>query len=353
MTEYEISEVTTTTTTNAPQYSYEWVNQQTKELPESEFSISNADDNISKNRYNNVVANNTTIVSLSNKKYVNANYVCGGRYISCQAPLSHTIEDFWTMIWEQNTPVIIMLTKYEENGKAKATPYFSETASPKKFGNFSVATGAQMYPDMQTVRRMEMQVRELVIENVALKQKRSVMHIHYMGWPDFGVPKNSKQITDMLYMAMLFRGKIKKNVLNGPPAVHCSAGLGRSGTFICLLRFYEQTFFNAVKTPIAFPFASTIAEVNEVDKKINGIKGPIDEKEIEKIVADLVLALRLERRGMVQTEDQYKYIISMMVAFYKDIYGKVSAKSKLVDIVEGLFSPTCKKNVLTFMKKVF
>ena len=140
--DYEICEVEETVV-DAPQYSYEWVNQNTKELPESEFSISNAEENVSKNRYNNVVANNTTIVKLSTNKYVNANFVCGGRYISCQAPLSHTIEDFWTMIWDQNVPVIIMLTKYEENGKTKATPYFSETASPKKFGNYAISTGSQ------------------------------------------------------------------------------------------------------------------------------------------------------------------------------------------------------------------
>ena len=200
------------------------------------------------------------------------------------------------------------------------------------------------------MRRMEMQIRELIVENVALKQKRSIVHIHYMGWPDFGVPKQSKQISDMLYTTMIFRGKIKKQILNGPPAVHCSAGLGRSGSFICLLRFYEQLFFNTVKTPISFPFASSIKEVNDIDAKIKAINKPLSEEEILPLVADFVMAIRLERRGMVQTEDQYKFIVKSLVTFYKDIFGKVSKKSAIYDMCESLFSPTCKTNMAKFAK---
>ena len=335
----------------AEQYSYEWVNQQTKELPDSDFVTSLLPDNQSKNRYNNVIANEKTLVPLKSKNYINANYVCGKRYISCQAPLQHTIEDFYNMIWEQNTPIIIMLTNLVEKGKQKATSYFPENTSKKTFGNFVVQVGSVLFTDAQTTKRMETQVRELIVENKAEKSKRSIIHIHYMGWPDFGVPSNMKQISDMIFVTMLFRGKIKKELLNGPPVVHCSAGLGRSGTFIILLRFYEQLFFNMVKSPIAFDFETNIEEVKQLNDKINSINKPLSMNEIKEIISTFVITIRLERKGMVQTDEQYKFIIDKLQQFYKDIYPNVKdKKSKLIDSIDPFLSPTLRTSLKKFMK---
>ncbi|EDR23712.1 protein-tyrosine phosphatase, putative [Entamoeba dispar SAW760] len=336
------------------EYSFDWVNQHTKIVNDEEFSLSCEGCNLTKNRYKNVLANNKSIVPLKSGNYINANYIFGGRYISCQAPLTTTIEDFYDMIWEQETPIIIMLTKYEEKNRIKATRYFSENGIEQKYGKFNIKVGSILYNDLQTIKRMETQIREIIIENQIEKSKRSIIHIHYTGWPDFGVPSNIKQITDMLLISLVCRGKIKGIKLNGPPIIHCSAGLGRSGTFIILLRIYEHHFYSILKGGGELYLNkynnNKLIDI-ELEKKINNIKESLNEYEIKKLVAEMVLSIRNERKGMVQSMEQYNFIIQLLNEFYTKIYPFIPIKkSHIIDQIDQFLSPTLKTNLKHFIK---
>ncbi|EKE40351.1 hypothetical protein ENUP19_0083G0016 [Entamoeba nuttalli] len=338
--------------TSIEEYSFDWVNQHTAIIKDEEFSLSCKASNLTKNRYKNVLANNRSIVPLKSGDYINANYVFGGRYISCQAPLTTTIEDFYNMVWEQETPIIIMLTKYEEKDRIKATRYFPENGIEQKYGKFNIKVGSILYNDLQTIKRMETQVREIIIENQIEKSKRSIIHIHYTGWPDFGVPSNIKQITDMLFISLVCRGKIKGIKLNGPPIIHCSAGLGRSGTFIILFRIYEHHFYSTLKGRIDFSQCNnnTLIDI-KLEKQINDIKKALNEYEIKKLVAEIVISLRNERKGIVQSEEQYNFIIQLLNEFYTEIYPFIpSNKSHVIDQVEQFLSPTLRTNLKQFIK---
>ena len=234
-------------------YKFEWVEANSIPFNPERAKTAMSDANSNRNRYNNVLPfDDTRVVLNDTQNYINASYICGRRYISCQAPMTNTFEDFYRMVWDENSPLIVMLTKFEENDRRKADPYFPDGKEMKRCGVFEVKTGAVLFKDVPTVRRTQVQIRELIITNKALGQKRSVVHIHYLGWPDFGVPASTKPIIDLALLSTVFRGTVKGTKLEGPVVVHCSAGLGRSGTFIGLLRVFDHHILGLVKNPPSF-----------------------------------------------------------------------------------------------------
>ncbi|EDV18870.1 uncharacterized protein TRIADDRAFT_34519 [Trichoplax adhaerens] len=190
--------------------------------------------NKAKNRYDNVIAYDHTRVKLNpipddlGSTYINANFIkTNGKVktiIATQGPLSNTVGDFWRMIWEQRVNVIVMITNIVEKGRRKCERYWPENGKNQTFGAISVTlTKETTYPEY-TIRHMNVKK----VERTA-KMFNAVKQFHYTCWPDHGVPNNTNGIMKFI------KKSVAANVLaSAPIVVHCSAGVGRTGTYIVL-----------------------------------------------------------------------------------------------------------------------
>jgi len=221
-----------------------------------------------KNRYPDILPYEHSLVRLQylgheGSDYMNANYIFGGQYISCQAPLFSTINDFWRMVWEQNCPVIVMLTRLLESGKMKANIYWPLSSSCSlRFGDIEV-----------TLLEEDEKCEHFIQRHFLLRrgqEVREVHHLHYTEWSDFGAPTSTEGIRDLISASNDYRDSSNSR---GPMVVHCSAGIGRAGTFIAIHQALERL-----------------------------------EQGLDYNVKDLVLHMREQRWGMVQTEKQYSFI---------------------------------------------
>lgn len=160
-----------------------------------------------KNRYANVVPLPETRVHLKRlnddekTEYINANFVKGPKdsanyYIACQAPMENTINDFWRMIWEQNSKVIIMATDLSENGVEKCAEYLPPSVvldNSRTFGDFQLTLKSRENKEKYTISTVHM--RHGPSNNL-----REIMHFWYQ-WPDTGVPIDESSIIGMLLEA--------------------------------------------------------------------------------------------------------------------------------------------------------
>ncbi|XP_040547232.1 receptor-type tyrosine-protein phosphatase V isoform X5 [Gallus gallus] len=196
--------------------------------------------NVSKNRYPHVLPYDHSRVRLSqlgddlHSDYINANYVPGyaspQEFIVTQGPLKKTIEDFWRLVWEQNVCNIIMLTVCMENGRVLCDHYWPSEAAPVSYGQVRVHLLSQSSAEEWTMR-------EFKLWHEGVRAERHVSHLHYTAWPDHGIPEST---TSILAFRELVREHIQSAKDAGPTLVHCSAGVGRSGTFIALDRLLQQ-----------------------------------------------------------------------------------------------------------------
>ncbi|XP_061578753.1 receptor-type tyrosine-protein phosphatase beta-like [Cololabis saira] len=228
-------------------------------------------ENKPKNRYNNVLPYDSSRVKLSivhgspYDDYINANYMPGylsrKEFVAAQGPLPTTVNEFWRMIWEKNVQTLVMLTRCNEQGRVKCEQYWDP--GTKHFDEITVTTTSEIPLDDWTIRDFD-------IKNVRTAEVRSVRHFHFTAWPDHGVPETTELLISFRH---LVREHMNQYSRNSPTLVHCSAGVGRTGTFIAIDRLIFQ-----------------IERENIVD------------------VYGIVYDLRMHRPLMVQTEDQYVFL---------------------------------------------
>ncbi|KAM4734630.1 receptor-type tyrosine-protein phosphatase eta [Anableps anableps] len=228
-------------------------------------------ENKPKNRYNNVLPYDSSRVKLSvvhgspNEDYINANYMPGylsrKEFIAAQGPLPATVNEFWRMVWEKNVQTLVMLTRCNEQGRVKCEQYWGP--GTKCYEDIIVTTTSEIPLEDWTIRDFD-------IKNVKTTEVRSVRQFHFTAWPDHGVPETTELLISFRH---LVREHMNQYSRNSPTVVHCSAGVGRTGTFIAIDRLIFQ-----------------IERENIVD------------------VYGIVHDLRMHRPLMVQTEDQYVFL---------------------------------------------
>ncbi|XP_008592096.1 PREDICTED: receptor-type tyrosine-protein phosphatase eta [Galeopterus variegatus] len=247
-------------------------------------------ENRGKNRYNNVLPYDISRVRLlvqtrSTDDYINANYIPGYHskkdFIAAQGPLPNTLKDFWRMVWEKNVYAIVMLTKCVEQGRTKCEEYWPSTQA-QDYGDITVAMTSE-------VVLPEWTVRDFTVKNIQTSESHSLRQFHFTSWPDHGVPDTTDLLINFRY---LVRDYMKQIPPESPILVHCSAGVGRTGTFIAIDRLIYQ-----------------IENENTVD------------------VYGIVYDLRMHRSLMVQTEDQYVFLNQCVLDIIR------SQKDSKVDLI--------------------
>ncbi|XP_014909592.1 receptor-type tyrosine-protein phosphatase delta-like isoform X14 [Poecilia latipinna] len=231
---------------------------------------SNLEVNKPKNRYANVIAYDHSRVLLSaidgipGSDYINANYIDGYRkqnaYIATQGALPETFGEFWRMIWEQRSAIVVMMTKLEERSRVKCDQYWP-TRGTETYGLIQITL-------LDTVELATYCVRTFALFKNGSSEKREVRQFQFTAWPDHGVPEHPTP-----FLAFLRRVKACNPPDAGPMVVHCSAGVGRTGCFIV------------------------------IDAMLERIK---HEKTVD--IYGHVTLMRAQRNYMVQTEDQYVFI---------------------------------------------
>ncbi|XP_023535288.1 protein-tyrosine-phosphatase PTP1 [Cucurbita pepo subsp. pepo] len=245
--------------------------------------------NISKNRYTDVLPFDETRVVLdsckdyrpSAKGYINASFISSSsseslsKFIATQGPLPHTYEDFWEMVLQYKCPAILMLTRLIDNYKTvKCGDYFPAEDGSRDFGNLLVVS-----------KWIKSSISSLILRHLEVNHKESeehvaVLHIQYPEWPDHGVPNDTLAVREMLKRLYHLPPDL------GPIVVHCSAGIGRTGTY-CAIH-------------------------NTIQRILIGDLSALD-------LVSTIFTFRSQRIGMVQTLDQYFFCYRTIVDELQDL----------------------------------
>lgn len=245
--------------------------------------------NMKKNRYPDVLTYDHSRVILNDvsnangSDYINASTITdhdprNPAYIASQGPLPHTTADFWQMIWEQGSVVIVMLSRLMENGVAMCHRYWPEEGS-------EVYHTYEVHLVSEHIWCDDYLVRSFYLKNLKTSETRTVTQFHFLSWPDNGIPASIKAILE-------FRRKVNKSYRGRscPIVVHCSDGIGRTGTY-CL-----------------------------IDMVLNRMaKGA---KEID--IAATLEHMRDQRAGMVKTKAQFEFVL---MAIAEEVHAILKALS--------------------------
>ncbi|RAL38754.1 hypothetical protein DM860_013435 [Cuscuta australis] len=255
--------------------------------------------NRSKNRYTDVLPFDSNRVILnpckdyrpSARGYINASWIRVSEqlspFIATQGPLPHTFEDFWEMVIQNRCPAIVMLTGLVDNYKMKCGDYFQAEDGTREFGDICITTEWMKTTDTSLILRC-LKARYKESEEPPLY----VLHFQYPSWPDHGVPKDSIVVREILKYLISVPPSL------GPIVVHCSAGIGRTGTY-CTIH-------------------------NTVQKVLLGDMSALD-------LVNTITTFRAQRIGMVQTLEQYLFCYDAIIDKLEDIIQE----SKREDLIKG------------------
>ncbi|XP_034027769.1 tyrosine-protein phosphatase non-receptor type 7-like [Thalassophryne amazonica] len=252
-----------------------------------------------KDRYKTILPNPDTRVVLTNLEeprqddYINANYIRGYRgapraYIATQGPMLHTVGDFWDMVWQERSSIIVMVTRLKENNE-KCELYWpqlrtrlkgeknledEDTRSSAQFGRFVLRATNSGEKDAFTITDIEIQLHA---------ERRNIRHYWFTSWPDHHIPQCTTALLRLVEEVETYNSSHPITALSltpGPIIVHCSAGIGRTGCFIASSIGCQQ-----------------LRETGQVD------------------ILETVCQLRLDRGGMIQTTEQYQFLYAMLAEY--------------------------------------
>ncbi|KAG7216011.1 hypothetical protein INR49_003533, partial [Caranx melampygus] len=250
---------------------YTDIRQQSCDLP---CKVAKSPENKSRNRYRDVSPfdHSRICLQLGTNDYINASLItveeAQRNYILTQGPLPNTCGHFWEMVWEQRTRGVVMLNRVIEKGSIKCAQYWPQREERDAIfedTNFKLTLVSEDVKSYYTVRQLE-------LENLSTQETREILHFHYTTWPDFGVPESPASFLNFLFKV---RESGCLNSDQGPVVVHCSAGIGRSGTF-CLV--------------------DTCLLLMSIRKDPSSVR-----------IRDVLLEMRRYRMGLIQTADQLRF----------------------------------------------
>ena len=229
-------------------------------------------ENKAKNRYKNILPFDHTRVILRNVEdkpgadYINANFInyeseenmLGGKpfkqYIATQGCVGSTRADFWHMVWQEGNRLIVMTTKEMERGKTKCARYWPDLDLTEEYGNFAVTNKSEESSKDYTLRLFLVKRKDSE-ETEGGEEERQIFHFHFLGWPDHGTPEDPGSVLNFLHDVNLKQESFGESDSSagfcffnfcfsadsaGPIIVHCSAGIGRTGTFIVIDMIIDQ-----------------------------------------------------------------------------------------------------------------
>ncbi|XP_069126601.1 receptor-type tyrosine-protein phosphatase alpha-like isoform X2 [Argopecten irradians] len=226
--------------------------------------------------------------------YINANYINSVRtpaeYVATQGPRPGTVKDFWRMIWQLKTSKIVMLTNLVEGGKPKCDKYWPDESETITHGQFDITM------DMERSYAFYV-IRDITVRDRKTKSERQVHQFHYTTWPDHGTPDPNELV--------VFHRRVKnyKTMTSGKMVVHCSAGIGRTGTFMALDALLKEG-----------------KETGRID-----VKGYVN-------------TMREDRVNMVQTAEQYIAIHQLLIEAFDmpdTLISKVKYHTRLTALSNG------------------
>lgn len=297
----------------------------------------------------------------STSRFINASFVQHNQgravYIATQGPLDTTTPDFWQMVWEQQCPAVVMLTRFEERGNVKCGSYFpgSESESTRA-GHFEVRNMGQQQLFGGHLIRRHLQVSDLRRSSSSSgqaagltlqRQPLMVQHFQYMAWPDHGTPKDSRAIRFICdavaqlvpQRPLMSLPSVPLSTSQAGPAsddtpapvpsspsaavvVHCSAGIGRSGTYIAI-DVLRQRLCQLGKAGAAVT-TTGVHQVRPSEGVIAAADASVGRAVLEAALdlPALVHEMRQQRMGMVQTGEQYQFVYKALLEELRDITGE-------------------------------
>ncbi|XP_077528731.1 tyrosine-protein phosphatase 10D-like isoform X2 [Haemaphysalis longicornis] len=260
--------------------------------------------NSKKNRFTNIHPFDKSRVPLSvvgddeQSSYINASFVKGynaeREYIAAQGPNALTVNDFWRMIWEHDVKIIIMLTQLVEGNKKKCERYWPEDNKEHSYGCVQVRKDS-------SAERSDFILTELKIKSDDSSKWRNVQHVFFTAWKDHGTPESPETLIRFVRTCQRMFGP--RGGAQPPILVHCTAGVGRTGTFIALDMCLQKL---------------------EVEDDVD--------------IFHLILELRESRRCMVQNEKQYTYLYNCVDTVIDELYGRSSQNDPIYENVGSLMS---------------
>ncbi|XP_041459657.1 uncharacterized protein LOC121411167 isoform X1 [Lytechinus variegatus] len=265
-------------------------------------SAGESDVNMRKNRYKDILPFDhsrfllSQIENVEGSDYINANYLKGvsndHSYLAAQGPLPHTVNDFWRMLWESNTQIIVMACNEFEQGRHKCERYWVDDGEEHSFGDIVVTQITQRRVTKDFMIRTLKATRETdwtridhgSDKNVMDKESKIFNQFHYTAWPDHGVPTSVKPILDMIKLVREYQ-----QAEDPPILVHCSAGCGRTGT-ICVIDYVRNAL-----------------QLEKIDQNFS--------------LYDIIVEMRKQRHAIVQTRNQYELVHRAVVDMFQSHLG--------------------------------